>query len=63
MGFRPDATELGDARRRVEALVQTLPDGWLVEAPRSGHPVQEDNAPVLIAAVREFLGRPTAQSG
>jgi nitrile hydratase accessory protein len=27
MGFRPDATELGDARRRVEALVQTLPGG------------------------------------
>jgi nitrile hydratase accessory protein len=25
MGFRPDATELGDARRRVEALVATLP--------------------------------------
>ena len=27
MGFRPDATELGDARRRVEALVETLPGG------------------------------------
>jgi len=27
MGFRPDATELGDARRRVEALVATLPGG------------------------------------
>ena len=24
-GFRPDATELGDARRRVEALVAELP--------------------------------------
>jgi nitrile hydratase accessory protein len=27
MGFRPDATELGDARRRVEALVAELPRG------------------------------------
>jgi nitrile hydratase accessory protein len=27
MGFRPDATELGDARRRVEALVTDLPGG------------------------------------
>ena len=27
-----------------------------VEVPRSGHPVQEDNAPALIAAVRAFLG-------
>ena len=27
MGFRPDATELGDARRRVEALVAELPGG------------------------------------
>lgn len=27
MGFRPDATELGDARRRVEALVSDLPGG------------------------------------
>jgi hypothetical protein len=26
-GFRPDATELGDARRRVEALVAGLPAG------------------------------------
>jgi nitrile hydratase accessory protein len=25
MGFRTDATELGDARRRVEALVSSLP--------------------------------------
>jgi nitrile hydratase accessory protein len=25
MGFRADATELGDARRRVEALVSSLP--------------------------------------
>lgn len=42
------------ARRMTSALR----DGRLVEAPRSGHPVQEDNAPALIAAVREFLGRP-----
>jgi nitrile hydratase accessory protein len=27
MGYRTDATELGDARRRVEALVSTLPGG------------------------------------
>ena len=27
MGFRPDTTELGDARRRVEALVAALPTG------------------------------------
>jgi nitrile hydratase accessory protein len=27
MGYRPDATELGDARRRVEALVADLPGG------------------------------------
>jgi nitrile hydratase accessory protein len=27
MGFRPDATELGDARRRIEALVAGLPGG------------------------------------
>jgi nitrile hydratase accessory protein len=27
MGFRRDTTELGDARRRVEALVGTLPGG------------------------------------
>jgi nitrile hydratase accessory protein len=27
MGFRPDATELGDARRRVETLVCDLPGG------------------------------------
>lgn len=27
MPFRPDATELGDARRRVEALVCDLPGG------------------------------------
>ncbi len=27
MGFRPDATELGDARRRVESLVSDLPGG------------------------------------
>jgi nitrile hydratase accessory protein len=27
MAFRPDATELGDARRRVEALVAALPAG------------------------------------
>lgn len=27
MGFRPDATELGDARRRVETLVAGLPGG------------------------------------
>jgi nitrile hydratase accessory protein len=26
-GVRPDATELGDARRRVEALVSTIPEG------------------------------------
>ena len=26
-GLRPDATELGDARRRVEALVAGLPGG------------------------------------
>lgn len=29
MGFRPDTTELGDARRRVEALVCNLPPGGL----------------------------------
>ncbi len=27
MGYRQDATELGDARRRVEALVSELPGG------------------------------------
>ncbi|HVH24044.1 MAG TPA: nitrile hydratase accessory protein [Pseudonocardia sp.] len=27
MGLRPDATELGDTRRRVEALVSELPGG------------------------------------
>lgn len=27
MGYRPDASELGDARRRVEALVSGLPGG------------------------------------
>jgi nitrile hydratase accessory protein len=27
MGYRQDATELGDARRRVEALVSDLPGG------------------------------------
>lgn len=27
MGFRPDATELGNARRRVEALISSLPGG------------------------------------
>jgi nitrile hydratase accessory protein len=27
MGYRQDATELGDARRRVETLVSTLPGG------------------------------------
>lgn len=27
MGYRTDATELGDARRRVEALVSNLPAG------------------------------------
>ena len=27
MGFRPDATELGDARRRVEALISSCPAG------------------------------------
>jgi nitrile hydratase accessory protein len=31
MGFRPDATELGDARRRVEALVTDLPGGAAAE--------------------------------
>jgi esterase len=42
----------------ADRMIEELRDGRLVEAPRSGHPVQEDNAPVLIAAVREFLGRP-----
>lgn len=42
-------------REMADRMVAALPDGRLVEAPRSGHPVQEDNAPVLIAAVRDFL--------
>ena len=34
MGYRPDATELGDARRRVERLVTDLPgDGAPFEEP------------------------------
>ena len=50
-------------RDLAQRMVEALRDGRLVEAPRSGHPVQEDNAPALIAAVREFLGRPAARSG
>ena len=45
-------------REMAERMVRDLPTSRLVEVPRSGHPVQEDNAPALIAAVREFLGRP-----
>jgi pimeloyl-ACP methyl ester carboxylesterase len=44
-------------RPLAERMVQALRDGRLVEVERSGHAVQEDNAPALIAAVREFLGR------
>ena len=39
----------------AERMVSSVPNARLVVAPRSGHPVQEDNAPALIAAVREFL--------
>lgn len=46
-------------REMAERMVAGLRDGRLVEVPRSGHPVQEDNAPALIAAVREFLGSPS----
>jgi pimeloyl-ACP methyl ester carboxylesterase len=42
-------------------MIRELSDGRLVEVARSGHAVQEDNAPALIAAVREFLGRPAAR--
>jgi esterase len=45
-------------RNLADRMIAELKDGRLVEAPRSGHPVQEDNAPLLISAVREFLGRP-----
>lgn len=39
MGFRPDATELGDARRRVEGLVAQLPSGAGDDGQRSfDHP-------------------------
>ncbi|HEY7063061.1 MAG TPA: alpha/beta hydrolase [Chloroflexota bacterium] len=41
----------------AERMVQELPDARLAVAPRSGHPVQEDNAPALIQAVREFLAK------
>jgi esterase len=41
----------------AERMVREMRDGRLVVVPRSGHAVQEDNAPALIAAVREFLGR------
>ncbi len=44
----------------AERMVRELRAGRLVEVPRSGHPVQEDNAPALIAAVREFLASPAA---
>ncbi len=44
-------------RPLAERMIRELKDGKLVEVPRSGHAVQEDNAPALIAAVREFLGR------
>lgn len=42
-------------REMAERMVAALRQGKLVEVPRSGHAVQEDNAPALIAAVREFL--------
>jgi pimeloyl-ACP methyl ester carboxylesterase len=45
-------------RAVAERMVRELRQGRLVEVERSGHAVQEDNAPALIAAVREFLGRP-----
>jgi pimeloyl-ACP methyl ester carboxylesterase len=44
----------------AERMARELRAGHLVEVPRSGHAVQEDNAPALIAAVREFLGRPAS---
>jgi len=45
-------------REMAERMVGALRDGRLVEIPRAGHAVQEDNAPALVAAVREFLGLP-----
>jgi pimeloyl-ACP methyl ester carboxylesterase len=45
-------------REMAERMVRALRDGRLVEIPRAGHAVQEDNAPALVAAVREFLGLP-----
>ena len=48
-------------RPLADRMIRELADGRLVEASRSGHAVQEDNAPALIAAVREFLGRPAAR--
>jgi esterase len=48
-------------RPLADRTIRELADGRLVEASRSGHAVQEDNAPALIAAVREFLGRPAAR--
>jgi esterase len=45
-------------REMAERMVRELRAGRLVEVPRAGHAVQEDNAPALVAAVREFLGHP-----
>jgi pimeloyl-ACP methyl ester carboxylesterase len=45
-------------RAMAERMIRELSNGRLVEVPRAGHAVQEDNAPALIAAVREFLGKP-----
>ncbi len=41
----------------AERMVGALRQGELVVIERSGHPVQEDNAPALITAVRAFLGQ------